>query len=158
MLGASYAIAPAVSAERNFIADSWRRSLQDQPAYGAMPTRGYVAFANAVICNFLGTGSLLELDPRDRLYMARDKERPAYCYGWLLGRDLSPGFALVYLYVKGAHRRQGIARDLLADAIEATEDGPLTYAFRTRSDAWLDSLGMAFVPVETLEFGERQAS
>jgi ribosomal protein S18 acetylase RimI-like enzyme len=155
---ADYAIAPAVSAERNFIADSWRRSLQDQPAYASMPTRGYVAFANAVIGHFIGPGGQLVLDPRDRLYIARDRERPAYCYGWLLGRDLSPGHALVYLYVKSAHRRQGIARDLLLNAIEATEDGPLTYAFRTRADAWFDALGMQFVPVETLEYGERQAS
>lgn len=155
---ADYAIAPAVSAERNFIADSWRRSLQDQPAYGAMPTRGYVAFANSVIAHFIGPGGPLVLDLRDRLYIARDRERPAYCYGWLLGRDLSPGHALVYLYVKSAHRRQGIARDLLATAIEATEDGPLTYAFRTRADPWFDALGMEHVPVETLEYGEREAS
>jgi GNAT superfamily N-acetyltransferase len=157
MLAPSYTIAPAVSAERNFIADSWRRSLQDQPAYAAMPTRGYVAFANAVIASFLGTGQL-ELDPRDRLYMARDVERPTYCYGWLLGRDMQPGLSVVYLYVKGAHRRQGIAGDLLADAIEATNAGPLSYAFHTRADPWFRRLGMEFVPVESLEFDGRKAA
>ena len=158
MLG-PYTISPAQNDERNFVADSWRRSLQDAPAYSRMPTRGYVAFASSVIKNFLGHDpSFIALDKRDRLYVARDDERPSYFYGWLLGRDMQPGFALVFVYVKGAHRRQGVAKDLLAAAIEATEEGPLTYAFRTRMDGWFDDLGMTFSPVENLEFGKRGAA
>ena len=153
-----YAVTPGASAERNLIVDTWRRSLQDAPAYAKVPTRGYVFWVTDLIRHFLGTGRELSLRSSDRLYVARDVERPTYVYGWLLCRDQRPGLALVYVYVKGPHRREGIAKELLASALEATEDGPLTYAFRTRFDRWFDDLGMTFAPVEELQFGKRVAS
>lgn len=154
----AYEMSEAVDADRNFIADSWRRSLQDAPAYGRMPARGYVAWINTIITHFLGAGGALALADTDRLLVARDKVRPTYLYGWLLGRDLKPGFALVYLFVKGAHRREGIAKKLLAHAIEGASDGPLTYAFHTRFDPWLEGLGMSFSPVQRLEYAKGMAS
>lgn len=152
-----YAIGPAVDGDRNFVADSWRRSLQDAPAYASIPTRGYVAWANGFIRHFLGDGALALADS-DRLYVARDKVRPTYLYGWLLWRDTQPGLAVVYVYTKGPHRHEGVAKDLLATALEASSEGPLSYAFRTRFDGWFEDLGLAFVPVEQLAFGKREAS
>lgn len=152
-----YEVTPAVDADRNFIADSWRRSLQDAPAYGKMPSRGYVAWINGVMRHFFGEGAL-GLAATDRLLVARDKVRPTYVYGWLLGRDVEPGFALVYVFVKGAHRREGIAKELLAAALESASDGPLTFSFHTRFDRWFEELGLAFSPVEKLEFRKGMAS
>ena len=155
---AIYRVRAASDGDRNFVADSWRRSLQDQPAYSSMPSRGYVAWANAVIAHFLGSRpDGLALRHGDRLYTARDIERPAYLYGWLLCRDAQPGMSLVYLYVKNGYRRQGIASELLAHALEDVDDGPLSYAFHTRVDKWLGSLGMSYQPVEQLERAARQA-
>jgi ribosomal protein S18 acetylase RimI-like enzyme len=155
----SYAITGPRDEERNLLADSWRRSLQDQPASGAMPARAYVAWASGIIASFLGPDAkAIALGPHDRLYIARDTRRPAYVYGWLLARDMQPGLALVYAYVKSAERRQGIASELLLHAIEQSADGPLSYAFHTRMDPWLESLGLSYLPVQTLEFGERKAS
>lgn len=144
-----YVVRPAQRDDRNFVSDSWRRSLQDQPAYSAMPTRGYVAWINAVMAHFVGSShDGLALRPGIRIYTARDVERPAFLYGWLLCRDTEPGLALVYLYTRNGYRRQGIASDLLAHALEDGSDGPLTYAFHTRVDRWLEQLGLTYQPVE----------
>lgn len=158
MLTPDYQIGEAVDGDRNLIKDSWRRSLQDAPAYAAMPSGAYVGWVNEIIRHFVGEASALRLHPTDSLLVARDKVRPAYVYGWLLGRDMQPGLSLVYLFVKGAHRREGIAKALLAEALERASDGPLTHAFRTRFDPWFESLGLAFLPVERLVYGRRAAS
>lgn len=149
-----YVIGPAIDGDRNFVVDSWRRSLQDAPAYASIPTRGYVAWITEIIKAFLGDGAL-SLADGDRLYVARDKVRLTYLYGWILARDLKPGFALVYAFVKRAERGAGVAKALMARALEDASDGPLTYAFRTRVDPWFHDLGLSFEPVERLQYGRK---
>lgn len=153
-----YDITRAEPRDMHLVKDSWRRSLQDAPAYAAMPSRGFVAWANDVIGHFLDGPGMLPTDARDHLVIARDRDKPAYIYGWALYRDLEPGVALVFVYVKSSHRREGIGGDLVASALQGTGEGPFTYAFRTRFDDWFHSLGFEYQPVESLEFGDRIAS
>lgn len=159
MLRGQYAIKDARPSDLSLIKDSWRRSLQDAPAYSAIPARGYAAYVNDVIGYFLGgePGSLTA-HPDDQLLVACDVERPMYVYGWILARDLKPGLALVYVYVKSHHRREGVASELLATVVAGTDAGPMTYAFRTRVDPWFEDCGLTFEPVENLQYGKRVAS
>lgn len=139
--------------ERNLVADSWRRSLQRSPAFSAMPSRGYVYTLTETIQHFLGRDyHRIELLDDDFMLMARDEERPAYVLGWLLGRDMKPGLALIYVYVKRDHRGEGIAKELLASALERCEEGELWYCYRTRFDGLFEKYGMQYLPVQKLEF------
>lgn len=116
-----------------------------------MPSRAYVAYINDIIKSFFGVPPHRLTSPSDRVFVARDKERPTYVYGWLLARDMSPGCAVVYCFTKRVHRRLGIASDLLATALEAFDPGPYTFAFRTRASRWFEGLDFAYQPVSELE-------
>lgn len=153
-----YVVESARPGDTHLVKDSWRRSLQDAPAYSSMPVRAYVAYANDVIAHFMDGEHGIPSRPCDRLIVARDRERPVYVYGWMLYRDMRPGLALVFLYTKSCHRRDGVASELLANALSATESGPYTYAFRTLADKWLQSYGFEYRPVGELERDDRRAS
>lgn len=145
--------------ERNLVMDSWRRSMQDAPAYRKMPTRAYCYWANCMIQSFLGQDvHRIELRDDDFLLVARDKERPTYVLGWLLATDTKPGCALAYVYVKQNDRGQGVAADLIATAIERCEPGPVTYGIRTRFDQLWESYGMEFKPIQEFEAPRRERS
>lgn len=147
---------------RNLVGDSWRRSMQD--AYSAMPTRAYVFWANKVINSFIGSDvHRIELRDDDFVLVARDKHRPNYVLGWLIGTDkrpsadstsdelLSTGCAIHWVYVKKDHRHEGIAADLIATAIERCEPGEVTYGVHTRFDGVWERLGLTFRPIQEFE-------
>lgn len=123
-----------------------------QDAYSNMPTRGYVFWASKVINSFIGNDvHRIELRDDDFVLVARDKERPTYALGWLIGTDTKPGCALHWLYVKRAHRREGVAADLIATAIERCEPGEVTFGVRTRFDDVWERLGLTFKPIQEFE-------
>lgn len=147
-----YEITKPRDGDKAFACDSWRRSQQDAPAYSAMPTRAYVAWANAIIKGFVGThNDRLELRDGCFLLVARDKERARYIHGWALFSNADSKLTLIYCFTKKEHRKQGVCNALLASAMETTGE-PLThYASRTRFDDVWEDLGMEYLPVQQLE-------
>lgn len=143
---------PARDGDKAFVCDSWRRSQQDAPAYSAMPTRAYVAWMNSVIRGFLGSHDTRLALPRGCfLLVARDRERPKYIHGWALFSQREGQLALIYAFTKKGHRKSGVIRSLLAQAMEQSGE-PLThYASRTRFDDIWEGYGLEYLPVQTLE-------
>lgn len=143
---------PGRDGDKAFVCDSWRRSQQDAPACSAMPTRAYVAWMNQIVRGFLGShDTKLQLQKGCFLLVARDVERPKYIHGWALFSAAGGRLVLLYAFTKKAHRRQGVIRALLAQAMEQSGE-PLThYASRTRFDEIWEGYDLEYLPLQTLE-------
>jgi len=106
-----------------FLANSWLKSYRDAYAVKGCPNTLYYQFQHKVIDWALSESAVLVLcDPEDEWLIL----------GWLAYQRLSGGvIAIHYLYVKHPFRKQGLAKRMVEQVIEAETDavGPPAVMF-----------------------------
>lgn len=115
-------VRPAVATDRAFIFATWLKSLRFGSELEEVPPDLYYEGQHRIIEQLLD---------RCMVLVAHAPEDPDTLLGWAV-MDPLDGFVLHYVYVKGAFRRLGIAKALLAgwDLVN------MQYSHRTGALAW----------------------
>jgi GNAT superfamily N-acetyltransferase len=168
-----YTTDKATEAELPFVFRSWCRSYRTAPGSMRMPAHAFYLWQRDVIDRILARKPLV--------LVARDVAHDVFLYGFLVAERVGTGLVVHFCYCKRDWRGQGIARALLAEAIERIGAGAseLLYSHdadrtvelsaeeraktgrRTGVDSRLtralEAIGMERVAVEELLRGEEAA-
>lgn len=104
-----FEVSPLDPSELKLCLATWKRSLRERVK---LPTTAFYALAEVEI-----EGKILANLP---LLLAARMGR--VCVGWICAEPDSDGVFIRYCYVKSAYRRRGVAKHLLAGAIERLAD------------------------------------
>lgn len=126
-----WTIGLAEAHEMPFVFASWARSYRAAPANMRMPSRAYYDWQRDVIDRCLARGA--------SVLLARDSERPVYLYGFLCAERVGPDLVAHYCYVKRDWRGRGVARSLLAEAVERWGDGARDFVQSHDADVQVDT-------------------
>lgn len=136
--------------ERNFVLSSWVQSQVDAMGHGertqSKHRHAYLTTVGKDVEEIMRGGATTFL-------VARDAECAARAYGWIAGGYLGHRGALYWCFVKRDHRREGVARVLLA-ALQRELDGVQVYSLKSRHSALCERLGLTYQP---LNEGRRSA-
>jgi GNAT superfamily N-acetyltransferase len=91
--------------DEGFIFHSWLKSYRGSAAAQNITNPRYFAGQHALITRLLG---------RSKILVAANPEDPSQICGWIVYEPKAPIPVLHYVYVKHPFRRNGIARELIA--------------------------------------------
>ena len=81
--------------------------------------------------------------PECRVYVACDPEDPAHIYAYLMCEELAPNWLILHwIYTKGAFRKWGLAKSLIAHAVKP-EHTIIQYSHKTALTKHLDKAQVA---------------
>lgn len=129
-------VGPAVPAELPFVLSSWKKSFRHAPQNAPLPNSVFFDRINPEI-NALAS--------RCDVLVARDESDPLFLYGFLAYEVKKDAFAAHYVYTRHGFRRQGVAKALLAEALDRAGDvGDLFYTAHTRFDRQVEAFGLRY--------------
>lgn len=129
-------IGPMKGSEVGFVLSAWKKSLRQTPANAQLPSKVFFDRANVEVDEILAGASVL---------VARDEENPAFAYGFIAYETRGDDICVHWCSCRHGFRRQGLARKLLAAALEGTVDGgEQIYTAKTRFDAVAERYGFAY--------------
>ncbi len=133
----AYTISPVEPDELNFVLSSLKRSFRE--FCGELRTNDYYRLQGAV-CDELLSRFPLVLEARNP---------DGVLLGWLLCEATPQAFVLHYSYVKSYARRKGVAKALLAAALDALPDAgeALLITHKTRHYPTATKMGFQYMPV-----------
>ena len=105
-----------------FVSNSWLKSYRDADAVAGCPNRVYFPWQHRV---------LERLIPRAALLVACLDSDPSKIAGWCCYERQSGAIVLHYVYVKGKHRRLGLARQMIEMVRDAEAVPTVFFTHRT---------------------------
>ncbi len=121
---------PAEPADRRFIVSTWAMSYQEADSAGMIAIEDWHKVMRPQINKVIDRPDARTIVA----YETTDDGHEANLYGFITGEPDAKWPLVVYVYVKHAYRRAGVARGLFA-ALGVDPTRPFEYACRTRAVA-----------------------